>query len=98
MIATDDPPSLKITYLCGLITVSHWVPLESERGRAMAERWWRHNSVSGEPPASVAEALKNTDDLRIPGRLQVTRDGKYSRVTSWDYSVQAIMPAVERAI
>lgn len=98
MVDTDDPPSLKITYLCGLITVSHWVPLESERGRAMAERWWRHNSVSGEPPASVAEALKNTDDLRIPGRLQVTRDGKYSRVTSWDYSVQAIMPAVERAI
>ena len=98
MVETDAPPSLRIDYLCGLILVSHWVPLESERGRALAARWWRHHSSGGDVPATVDEALSRSDEIKVPGRVMITRDGKRRSVTAWDYSIAPGCVAVERAL
>lgn len=79
--------SLRLDYVCGLLTISHWVSLEHPTSAGYAKKWWVNNSMSGEAPESVDDALERIDDLRIPGRICVTREGKYFRITNWDYSV-----------
>jgi DNA repair protein RadD len=79
--------SLRLDYVCGLRTISHWVPLEHETAYAMARKWWATHSGSGQPPTSVAEALERIDELRVPGRILVTKDNGYERVSAWDYSI-----------
>lgn len=79
--------SLRIEYECGLLSVSMWLALENEKVSGMARRWWERNSYSGEAPKDVSEALERIDDLRIPGRIQVMREGKYDRILEHDYSI-----------
>ncbi len=80
-------PSLRLDYFNGLTTVSHYCTLEHETAGGMARRWWERNSSSGVAPRTVDEALERIDDLRIPGRVLTMKDGKYTRIVNWDYSV-----------
>jgi DNA repair protein RadD len=84
MGATD---SLRIDYVCGLRTISQWVSLEHPTSGGYARRWWEKNSLSGTSPRTVTEALEKINDLRVPGRVCVTKDGKYDRIIAWDYSI-----------
>ena len=84
--------SLRIDFMCGLRTFSHWLPLENPAAFGMARKWWDRHSSGGTPPESVDEALTRIDELRVPGRIQVVRDGKWDRVTKLDYSVPRDFP------
>lgn len=81
--------SFRIDYTAGIGTVSQWIALESPTAGGMARAWWRRNSYSGEAPETVTEAMQKTDDLRVPGRIQVVRQGKFWRVIGSDFSVPA---------
>lgn len=81
--------SLRIDYICGLRTVSQWVALEHPTSGGYARRWWEKNSTSGVAPHTVTEALQQINDLRVPGRICVAKDGKYDRIVAHDYSVPA---------
>lgn len=79
--------SIRLDYVCGVRTISHWISLESEKAGGMARRWWERNSYSGVSPRTVDDGLAAIDDLRIPGRIMTMKDGKYTRILNWDYSV-----------
>lgn len=81
------PDSFRIDYQSGIGTIPQWIALESPTGGGMAKMWWKRNSYSGEAPETVSDAMQNTDDLRVPGRIQVVRQGKFWRVIGSDFSV-----------
>lgn len=76
------PPSLRVTYYCGLRMFKEWVALEhggyaGKRGRD----WWRQRAPKGTtPPATVAEALERISELRTPRELRVWINKKYPEV------------------
>lgn len=86
---SEAPPSLRIEYTTKLMVINHWVSLEHPQSGGFARRWWEKNSYSGEAPRTVDEAIERKEDLRVPGRIQVMKEGKYNRVLFWDYSVPA---------
>jgi DNA repair protein RadD len=72
---------MRVTYLCGLKTYDEWVPFESEKGRFIAEKWWRKHAGYRSPvPASVGEALDRLEELTWPREIAVKPEGKYWRV------------------
>lgn len=90
--------SLRVDFLIGATTISHWVPLESEKGRRLAERWWRRWSTmdpghtalgTSFVPTTVSEALERVQrgELREPGRILCQQEGKYWRVLEEDWRI-----------
>lgn len=73
------PTSLKVTYICGLRSVSEWVCFEHEGfARRKAEQWWQESASN--PPASVEEALERTNELARPEAITVDFSGRYPSV------------------
>lgn len=78
----DGRKSLKVEYWCGLKTFTEFLPVEDPRSfvrkHAVAFFWKRGCTC----PDSVDEALKMSDDKRIPATKSVTvkMEGKYFRV------------------
>lgn len=80
------PPSLKVTYWCGISNFSEWVPICDERSfiKKHAVQWfWARGCVC---PATVDEALDMVKAYRIPDpdSITVRPDGKYWRIVSAD--------------
>lgn len=81
------PDSLRIDYATRMMTYSMWLALESETAGGYVRRKYQHLFYSGEPPHTVEEAILNVEDIRIPGRIQVMKEGQYWRVIQHDFSV-----------
>jgi DNA repair protein RadD len=80
----DAPPTLRVSYRCGLVTTHHeWIcfshPWHSYAYQK-AERWWNNHAGMSPPPASVEEALTRTHELDEPAQILVKPDGKYMRI------------------
>lgn len=78
------PPSLKVTYHCGISRFSEWVPIEDARDfvRKHAVTWfWKRGMMC---PATVDDALQlaRQDKIPAPDSITVKMDGKYWRVMS----------------
>lgn len=74
------PPSLKVTYQCGLRQVSEWVCLEhSGMARANALRWWQARS-GGQVPRTVDEAMATVYQLPTPLAITVDDTDKFPQV------------------
>lgn len=74
------PPSLKVTYICGISNFTEWVPLEDERSyvRKHAIRWcWDRGMPSD---YTVEKLLQEIVNFRIPDFITVKMDGKYWKV------------------
>lgn len=82
-----SPDSLRIDYSSGVSLFSEWLSLEHETAAGMARKTWERMSHSGVAPRSVDEALTRTDDIRIPGRVQVLKEGKFWRIIHKDFSI-----------
>lgn len=78
------PPTLRVTYQCGLRRVSEFVCLEHggyARGKALA--WWIERSDRRDVPRTVEEALGRCwTELRVPVSVQVDDTDKYPSVLS----------------
>ena len=75
------PPSLKISYHCGLVRHSEWVCLEHDGyAQEKAARWWQKRSEDSIAPATVDEALARTDELRQPTQIAVRFKGRFTEV------------------
>lgn len=74
------PPSLQVSYYCGLRLFREWVCLEHD-GYAgkKAREWWRARADE-EPPETVEEAAKRADALLVPKEIQVHINTKYPEV------------------
>lgn len=81
------PKSLKVTYQCGIEFYSEWILLEhGGYASRKAEQWWfrRANDM---PPHTVDEALATikAEGLAEPQKIQVKQEGKFNRITSYDF-------------
>lgn len=79
------PPSLKVTYVCGLTSFTEWVcPEHVGFARQKFCSWWM--ARCGEPvPNTVMEALDRKEEIRTPTQIRIEPDGKYKRVTAYDF-------------
>lgn len=78
-----SPPSVRVTYICGLFVVSEWVCIE-HRGYAQEKAWyWWTARVDNFMPTTSAEAVKilNQRPPAIPTKLQVKLGGKFPEIT-----------------
>nr|WP_203072195.1 DEAD/DEAH box helicase [Roseomonas ponticola] len=77
------PPSLRVTYECGLARHSEWVCFEHTGfPREKAVSWWRRRAPQLPPPFTVDEALQQRDVLRQPSAIQVRPVGQYTEITA----------------
>lgn len=77
------PPSLKVSYYCGLRRFTEWVCLE-HHGQSIlhkARMWWKMRSHL-EPPNTIAEALPHVAGLRTPVQIRVWINKKYPEILS----------------
>lgn len=93
----EAPPTLRIDYECrlvesegGLLTtkISEWVCIEHEGfARMKAIGWWQNRSAA-DVPGSVDEAvsLLNRGACRMSSQITTTKEGKYFRIQSCEFS------------
>lgn len=75
------PPSLCVTYRCGLTFHREWICFEHEGlARAKAITWWQQRASSVAVPDTIVEALANTIALRKAARISVRASGKYTEI------------------
>jgi DNA repair protein RadD len=94
----EAPPTLRIDYECQPVEgptgnlsakhVSEWVCFSHPQGyaRLKAHGWWQNRSIS-EVPDSVDEAISllNRGACRMPVKLTIVKDGKYTRIQSCEF-------------
>lgn len=76
-----SPPSLRVEYLAGLLSVSEWVALE-HRGypRQKAGEWWRRHGGDLPVPATVDEAIVRFGELTRPSHIITRKNGKWHEI------------------
>jgi DNA repair protein RadD len=82
---TGAPPSIKVTYVCGIQSFNEWVCIEHDGFPGKKARdWWklRHRE---DPPASVDEALKRCSELRPPDTIRVHLNKKHPEILSAEW-------------
>lgn len=82
------PPSIQVTYFCGLMQHREWVCLEHGGFPAKRSRdWWREraNCDYDEVPETTAKALEEIDALRIPLYLNVWVNKKPTEIMGYEY-------------
>ena len=80
------PPTIQVSYFCGLRMFKEWICLEHEGYAGKKSRdWWRDRSAE-EPPITTADALTKIDSLRIPTHVRVWIKPKYDEVLAYDYT------------
>lgn len=78
-------PMLKVTYISGFRQFSELVMLEHQGYAARkAREWWRSRHWS-DPPPTIEEALKLTNELRKPVRVNIWINKKYPEVMNYEY-------------
>lgn len=80
------PPTIQVSYFCGLRMFKEWVCLEHEGYASKKARdWWRERALD-EPPETTAAALESLDTLRTPTHIRVWLKPKYDEVLAYDYT------------
>lgn len=80
-----SPPSVKVTYICGLRMFSEWVLFEhGGYGGKKAREWWRQRSVD-EPPQFTYQALEQVSKLKVPARIRVHLNKTHPEILSCEY-------------
>jgi len=79
------PPSIKVSYFCGLQMFNEWICLEHPGMPSKKARdWWRQRHAE-EPPATTFEALKRVSELRMPAKVRVWSNKKYPEILGYEY-------------
>lgn len=100
------PPSLKVTYYCGIRRFDEWICIEHEGfAKRKADRWWiEHAGELGKPlpdeyrsPATVAEALERIRELRTPVAIGVWVNKQFPEIVRRDYVKPLNPPVVEES-
>ena len=75
------PPSLAVTYRCGMTFHREWVCLEHDGyARQKAVSWWQKRAPALPVPNTVTEALAMRSGLPDPVRILVRPEGKFTVV------------------
>lgn len=77
-----SPPSVRVTYVCGLSFFHEWVCVE-HRGYAQEKAWrWWTSRVDNFMPTTAAEAVEklNSNSPAVPIKLKVKLGGRYPEI------------------
>lgn len=81
-VKPDAPPSMRVSYLCGLVVYNEWVCFEHKGfPREKASAWWRRRAPGAPVPATTAEALERAGELPRPTHICVRQAGRYFDIT-----------------
>ncbi len=76
------PPSLRVTYRCGIATYSEWVCLQHPGyAREKAAKWWARRS-DVPPPVTAADGLAQSCTLRAPTAICIRPVGQYTEIVA----------------
>lgn len=76
----DKPPSVKVTYMCGLTAMREWVcPQHTGFAQSKAHRYWLKHGGGRPFPRTVMEWLERQRELKTTAEISVRPNGKY-----WD--------------
>jgi len=80
-----SPPSIRVSYICGIQMFNEWVCLEHP-GMAgkRARDWWRQR-MGEEPPTSTYEALNSVQRARVPSKIRVHLNKKYPEILNYEF-------------
>jgi len=79
------PPSIRVSYFCGLQMFNEWVCLEHPGLVGHKARdWWRMRHAE-DPPPTTYEALRRTRELKIPARIRVWVNKPYPEIIGYEY-------------
>lgn len=80
-----SPPSIKVSYFCGLHMFHEWVMLEHPgMASKRARDWWRSRHQE-EPPPTTHQALQRVSELRKPAQIRVWVNKKYPDILGYEY-------------
>lgn len=80
-----SPPTLKVSYICGLRMFNEYICLEhSGMAGKMARDWWRQRHAE-EPPQTIYQALQRTQQLKVPRQIRVWVNKQFPEVTGYEY-------------
>ena len=84
----DKPPSVLVTYYCGLRAFREWLCPEHGGGiTKRANRWWRQLGGSYPYPSTTESFIERAEtELCKPHEVRVEKNGKYENVV--DYSMR----------
>lgn len=91
---TDKPPSLMVTYYCGLNRYREWVCIEHGGFAAKkARNWWRQRALAASAiPATTIEAISKLGALKTPSRLLIKRNPRgYDNVVDYTFGTSVPM-------
>ncbi|MBO9484145.1 DEAD/DEAH box helicase [Salinisphaera sp. G21_0] len=91
------PPSLQVSYRCGLETIREWVCFEhGGYARQKAVIWWVKRFGHEACPELTEDALHRINeiqDMKEPCRIEVIQEGRWQRVRGYDFTVKAGTPS-----
>lgn len=87
-------PSMRVDYITELggnltgvgATFKEWIPFESDKGRFIAERWWKQHGGLMPVPTTTSEALRRAGELRPVATIRIEPEGRYWRITGRTFS------------
>lgn len=81
------PPSIKVSYYCGMRKFVEWVCLEHTGSvQSKSRNWWRSRSKVA-PPETTVDALNLVDTLRVPNIIHVRMDTEHPLILNYEYTV-----------
>ena len=87
----DKPDTLRVTYQCGLISVSEW--LCPDHGGYAASKFQARRPLLGAMAMTLDECIDECDRWKVPGRVKVAPDGQYHKILQFDYRAE---PKIEK--
>jgi DNA repair protein RadD len=75
------PPSLKVTYQCGLTSFQEWVCLCHDGfARQKAAQWWLKRAPGIPVPNTIEDALANAHALAQPTKISIRPSGQFTEI------------------
>ncbi len=84
------PPSLQVTYRCGIEIVREWVCFQhGGYARQKAVMWWLKRVAQTPVPQLTVDAyhyLNQHHDAKAPCRIEVLQEGRWHRIKTFDFT------------
>ena len=88
------PPSLQVTYRCGIEIVREWVCFQhGGYARQKAVMWWLKRVAQTPVPQLTVDAyhyLNQHHDAKAPCRIEVLQEGRWHRIKTFDFTVNPV--------
>ncbi|CUS06487.1 putative helicase [Acinetobacter phage Loki] len=83
----DMPPSMKVTYICGIKQFTEYVCLEhSGIAQKKAFKWWtQRTGYEGDQMPTTAQAVNYSSNLPMPNRIKVWTNKQYPEIMSYEF-------------